>query len=257
MKKGVRLLVGLVCLAVLLRLAGGLHDGAALAAASASATSQATATAAGTGRVSPSPVGSATPAPLPMYSRGDLHIHTICSDGENDYETMVQQALLMRYAFIAITDHRFGGSAICKETLRKCRQEKRLVCVPGMEVSGKVHLLALGITTTVSEKLPVKEQVKEIHKQGGLAIAAHPFVSPWRYTDEELFRSGLDAMECRDIPSADVSRFIDMQKKYPLPCVYNSDAHSRLQMTMYTICMGEIKSFADLKKAIKEKRCFQ
>jgi hypothetical protein len=36
------------------------------------------------------------------------------------------------------------------------------------------HVIAVGIHTTVDSALPVGEQIDEIHRQGGVAIAAHP-----------------------------------------------------------------------------------
>ena len=36
------------------------------------------------------------------------------------------------------------------------------------------HVIAVGIHTTVDSALPVAEQIDDIHRQGGIAIAAHP-----------------------------------------------------------------------------------
>jgi PHP-associated len=36
------------------------------------------------------------------------------------------------------------------------------------------HVIAVGIHTTVDSALPVGDQIDEIHRQGGIAIAAHP-----------------------------------------------------------------------------------
>lgn len=196
-----------------------------------------------------------TPIAGQTFSIGDLHIHTTCSDGRNDYETMLKQAVKMRYAFIAITDHRLADNSLCKENIRKCREEKRLLCIPGMEVTGRVHLLALGITASINEKLPLKQQVIEIHKQGGIAIAAHPYGVGRLYSDADLFESGLDAVECGGISAVDWRHFGELQKKYHLPCVYNSDAHYVFQMLAYNLCEGKIEKFEDLKQAIQNNSC--
>ncbi len=68
---------------------------------------------------SPNKMPTATPMPAKrptvlqsggrVWSLGDLHLHTICSDGWNADEEMVQKALDRKYAFIASIDHRFGG----------------------------------------------------------------------------------------------------------------------------------------------------
>jgi len=41
------------------------------------------------------------------------------------------------------------------------------------------HVVAVGIHTTVDSALPVREQIDEIHRQGGIAIAAHPGTGYW------------------------------------------------------------------------------
>jgi putative hemolysin len=82
-------------------------------------------------------------------SIGNLHMHTTCSDGKNSYEEMVQKALSLKFSFIAITDHVYGGSALCEDVIRQCRDERRLLCIPSMEVTGKAHLLAIGIQSSI------------------------------------------------------------------------------------------------------------
>jgi predicted metal-dependent phosphoesterase TrpH len=169
---------------------------------------------------------------------------------------MVQYALGLNFGFLAITDHKFGGSSLCKDVISQCLAEKRLLCIPGQEVTGKVHLLAIGIQHEIDKRLSVKKQVEEIHKQGGLAIAAHPFRKGNAYTDEELFETGLDAVECRGIPAKKEKDFYAMLKEQNIPCVYNSDAHITLQLIRtWNTCDGEITSFDDLKKALKTGRC--
>lgn len=196
------------------------------------------------------------PSLAPVKSIGNLHMHTTCSDGKNSYEEMVQQAIHLNFDFISITDHKFGGSPLCDAVIEQCKAEKRLLCIPGMEVTGKVHLLAIGIHNSIDKRLPVKKQVEEVHKQGGLAIAAHPFRKGNTYTDNELFESGLDAVECKGILTDWKDEFYTKLQDHDMPCVYNSDAHRAVAlMTNWTVCDGEIKSLDDLKVAIKEKKC--
>jgi hypothetical protein len=187
---------------------------------------------------------------------GNLHMHTTCSDGKNTYEEMVQKALSLNFRFISITDHKFGGSSLCDAVISQCLAEKRLLCIPGMEVTGKVHLLGIGIQSKIDERLSVKKQVEEIHKQGGLAIAAHPFRRGNTYTDEELLETGLDAVECRDIPTNKKKEFYAKLKEHNIPCAYNSDAHNTTRLIQtWNSCDGEIKSIDELKKALKAGRC--
>jgi predicted metal-dependent phosphoesterase TrpH len=192
---------------------------------------------------------------IKTFSIGDLHLHTTCSDGRNEFDVMLKQAIKMRYDFIAITDHHFDDTPVCRENIRKCKAETRLLCIPGMEVTGRVHVLAIGITHSINERLPVKQQVEEIHDQGGIAIAAHPFAQGTRFSEEELIQSGFDAVECGGINPQDWQTLIAIQKKVHLPCVYNSDAHNVFQMLTFNRCEGKISSLQDLKQAIKENRC--
>ncbi|PIU73670.1 hypothetical protein COS78_01100 [Candidatus Shapirobacteria bacterium CG06_land_8_20_14_3_00_40_12] len=173
---------------------------------------------------------------------GNLHTHTICSDGDNDYETMITAALKLNFKFIAITDHQ-----ICPEVINKCLFETRIFCIPGEEVTGnRTHLLALNITKPVNPYQPMIKQVADIHALGGLAIAAHPYLKKFQYTSAELTDSGLDAMECTTNPD----------ELHPLPCIYTSDAHRASALGFqFLSCPAPIKTFSDLKKAIFSRLC--
>lgn len=203
-----------------------------------------------------SPIPVEKPLLVPGKSIGNLHMHTTCSDGKNSYEEMVQKALSLKFSFIAITDHTYGGSALCLDVIKKCQDEKRLLCIPSMEVTGRVHLLAIGIHNSIDKRLPVSQQVEAIHRQGGLAIAAHPFRDKSIYTESEMFETGLDAIECKGIPANKKGAFFDKIRNHAIPCVSNSDAHNiNALATSWIMCDGEIRGFDDLKTAMKEKRC--
>jgi len=195
-----------------------------------------------------------------------LHIHTTCSDGENSYEEIVRQALLVGYDFIAITDHVPTSDEACRQAvLETCQQETRLVCFPGAEVTGRHHTLALGLRDIIDATQPVAKQVAEIHQRGGLAIAAHPLMG-WAsagldpYTADELRLSESDAMECQtDDWWIALLRETFGFSTPPLPCVYDSDAHNirniaRKQGT-YNVCDIPITSLADLELALATGKC--
>jgi len=188
-----------------------------------------------------------------IWERGDLHMHTTCSDGENTYEEMVQASLELGFDFIAITDH-----GICQDVAQACRQETRLLCIPGQEVGGNVHMVALGIRQEISHGLSVKEMVRLIHEQGGFAIAAHPYNFSPNYTDEEMFQSGLDARECQ--ADGEFNRLVNgewVKIDIPeIPCVYGRDAHSAKDLGIhYGECDADIHTYDDLITAIKAFKC--
>ncbi len=195
---------------------------------------------------------SALPVPIPTHAvgvyRGDLHIHTNCSDGHNTYDQMIQAALAAGLDFIAITDHFW-----CPETIARCESETRLVCFPGKEISESVHILAVGIPSNVNVG-PVKDVVSTIHKLGGVAIASHPYREDKKYTSSLLLNSDFDAMECNF--HQDILLTFDTQS---MACVWDSDAHEVSDIAAYpattTACDIPIKTIDDLKTAIAGGHC--
>ncbi len=177
----------------------------------------------------------------PAYT-GNLHMHTTCSDGESGYEEMIQAALKLQFDFVALTDH-----TICPDMTQKCAAETLILCIPGQEVTGdRIHLLSIGTTTYINQDLSLQRQVEEIHKHGGIAMAAHPNAKDFLYTDAELAESGIDAMECTS----------DINERRPLPCVYDSDAHNAHDLGwQYMSCAIPINTVTDLKTAILTKKC--
>jgi len=61
-------------------------------------------------------------------------------------------------------------------------------------VSAQYHLLAVGIQRTIGSNQTVASAIDEIHKQGGIAIAAHPLAQYWPAYDAEARRK-LDGAE--------------------------------------------------------------
>ena len=56
------------------------------------------------------------------------------------------------------------------------RVTNRMVIV-GQEIfSESFHIIALGINTAIDYKLSTRDTISQIHSQGGIAIAAHPFL---------------------------------------------------------------------------------
>ncbi len=171
-------------------------------------------------------------------------MHTLCSDGKNTYEEMVQSAIQNNLSFIAVTDHWY-----CEEIIKACKEEKRILCFPGKEISSPGrHLLAINISKDIDSDLPLVKQVEEIHLQGGIAIAAHPNAKEFYYKDEELKDSGIDAQECTS----------DSKERRFLPCVWDSDAHSSQYVAwQFNSCIIPINNLENLKRAIFTGKCSQ
>jgi hypothetical protein len=107
----------------------------------------------------------------------DLHIHTSFSDGWPSPEEVVDHVTLeTRIDVIAVTDHDTieGALRAAEHSLRSGGVE----VIVGEEVSSRQgHILGLFLVRRVRPGLSAAATVDEIHRQGGLAIAAHPF---WR-----------------------------------------------------------------------------
>ncbi|HEY8811953.1 MAG TPA: CehA/McbA family metallohydrolase [Candidatus Dormibacteraeota bacterium] len=114
---------------------------------------------------------------MPARGLADLHLHTSFSDGwPSPAEVVDHVTLETNLDVIAITDHDTIEGA-----LRAVEHSARTAGVPviiGEEVSSRQgHILGLFLERRVRPGLSAAATVDEIHNQGGIAIAAHPF---WR-----------------------------------------------------------------------------
>lgn len=150
--------------------------------------------------------------------RVNLHIHTNFSDGEGDFDSLIEQAKIRGYKYISITDHN------TMQGYEKSALVNSQIIIPGVEFDvwcGYVfmHLLAYGIDKD-NEKLKsffaknkkdathviprlfsnrkIKELIDIIHNAGGIAVLAHPAccwaISLDRFV-KKLKNLGLDGIE--------------------------------------------------------------
>lgn len=107
----------------------------------------------------------------------DLHMHTTCSDGFSTPERLARHLLDLGLDVVAVTDHdTLEGSLRVRDALAGEGPE----VIVGEEVSsGQGHILALFVERPVRAGMSAAATVDAIHDQGGLAIAAHPFMLPW------------------------------------------------------------------------------
>jgi len=105
--------------------------------------------------------------------------------------------------------------------------------VPGTEVSSEDgHILAYGTNKPVEKGLTAADTVSEIHRQGGIAVAAHlyspnlPFFKPSSLGDG-VFGAGFDAVEIPDSYSfrQAAAKSFEAAKELNLPTTVGSDAH--------------------------------
>lgn len=95
-------------------------------------------------------------------------------------------------------------------------------------VSPDYHLLAIGIDHTISWRQTAADAIDEVHKQGGVAIAAHPVSSYWHGYDADAVRK-LDAAEVlHPIAYIKASAYRQLQEFYGrghLTAIGDSDYH--------------------------------
>lgn len=157
----------------------------------------------------------------------DFHVHTNFSpDGLSPPQAIVDAAIDKGLNCICITDHNETKGAV---EVMKYAFDKNILIIPGIEVSTQQgDILGIHVKKIIPRGLTAKETIKEIQKQGGLAIIAHPFNWPtghFRGGLEEFFMA--DAIECFN---ANLFRFSNTRaqkfsKSHNLAFTSSSDAH--------------------------------
>lgn len=112
------------------------------------------------------------------YSAADIHIHTTASDGTATPRQVLEfVADNTDLSVIAICDHNTNEGALEAATYAS---DYGIEVVVGQEVeSAQGHILGLWTPALVAPGRSAAETVADIHAQGGIAIAAHPYAPRW------------------------------------------------------------------------------
>jgi hypothetical protein len=195
--------------------------------------------------------------------RADLHVHSLASDGTAGVAEILEH--VERYTdldVVAITDHERVDAALAARAMARARG-LRVEVVVGEEVTTRGgHLLALFIEEAIAPLRSLRATIAEVHRQGGLAIPAHPLVpyplcasagSLRRLLADPDPRVRPDALEVFNPTTAGrpwhmrVVRFAAEQGLAPIG---SSDAHALEQIGQgYTTFGG--RSADDLRQAIE------
>ena len=153
-----------------------------------------------------------------FYSKVNLHIHSNISDGEMDFDVLVEQAIKLNMEYISITDH---NSVL---GYKDSKYKNHPILIKGVEFDcfykmSLLHILGYGIDTENKELLSLcakndKEQkndlirlfksrhpkkvIEAIHSAGGIAVLAHPCCCNVFCLDDfvrRLKKFGLDGIE--------------------------------------------------------------
>jgi hypothetical protein len=187
-----------------------------------------------------------TPAPTSVegspagWYRGDLHVHTVHSDGSQTQAQVLADAKAAGLDFIGSSEHNTSSAQL---TWGKYVDDDFLV-IPGEEVTTRAgHWLAAGLPagTWIDWRYrPEDDKLQRftdlVRSKGGLAIAAHPYVPVpsirWDFGDDY---AQMDAVEVWNGPweTFDDSALRQWHKLLVagtfVPAVGNSDSHNHGQ----------------------------
>jgi hypothetical protein len=192
----------------------------------------------------------------------DLHMHTRrhSPDSITDPFELLKAAEFAGLDGVVITEHDYLWPESELEELRAAAPG--LVVLAGIEVAGRGgDMLVYGVTDpfALPRGIPWPELCREVHRQGGAAIAAHP--NRWGQPFEKLIRElnpELDGIEVMsNNMDADLrQRAAELLVKYPhLAQLGNSDSHAPETVgCCYTDFDWEIRTSADLVAAIRGKK---
>ncbi|MEV6481050.1 CehA/McbA family metallohydrolase [Streptomyces sp. NPDC051576] len=129
------------------------------------------------------------------WYRGDCHVHSVCSNGgELTPEQLAVDARAAGLDFLAATEH---NNADTHDTWRRQAADDLLVVMGQEVVTTSGHWLALGIRPGQLVDWRhgmVDRHLDEVHRVGGLCVAAHPY-APYDSGTFMYPYQGFDAVE--------------------------------------------------------------
>ncbi|MFB6088162.1 MAG: CehA/McbA family metallohydrolase [Candidatus Aenigmatarchaeota archaeon] len=163
----------------------------------------------------------------------ELHSHTTYSHGAKVYhegmntpEEMVKETARLGLDGIAITDHNRIEGAL--EAMRYAKKYDVMV-IPGEEVSSRDgHILGLGIEKHVQPGRSTEKTVEDIHEQGGIAIAPHPFDIRSKGIGKKSVKcDAIEVFNSMNIERSSNRKNIKFVEQVGKPYTVGSDAHDK------------------------------
>ena len=192
----------------------------------------------------------------------DLHMHTArhSPDAETDPFDLVRAAIKAGLDGIVITEHDFMWPESELEELRAAAPG--LVILAGVEVTGRGgDMLCYGLTNpfAVPRGIEWGELTREVHRQGGACVAAHP--NRWNQPFEKLLKDQKAEIDGIEVMSNNMdpplrAKAAELLQKYPaFAQLGNSDSHAAWSVgCCYTDFDADIRTNVDLVAAIKARK---
>jgi predicted metal-dependent phosphoesterase TrpH len=180
----------------------------------------------------------------------DLHMHTSrhSSDSITDPFDLVRSAVAAGLDGIVITEHDYWWPDEELEELRAAAPG--LVILSGVEVADPFKL---------ERGMPWPELCREVHRQGGAAVAAHP--NRWGQPFEKIVKEQQPELDGIEVMSNNMdddlrTRAARLLEKFPhFAQLGNSDSHDPTTVgCCFTDFDAVIRTSADLVKAIRERK---
>jgi predicted metal-dependent phosphoesterase TrpH len=191
----------------------------------------------------------------------DLHMHTTrhSPDSQMDPFALLRRAREVGLDGVVITEHDWLWTEPELEELRAA--EPALVVLAGVEVSCREgHFLAYGVKDpfAVPRGVGVAELCREMHRQGGAVVAAHPF--RWGQKFDHILRKHRPELDGLELMTSNMDadcrrRAAEIQRQERLAGLGSSDAHHEDVLGVcYTDFDAAIRTNADLVAAIRGRK---
>lgn len=187
--------------------------------------------------------------------KADLHVHSAYSeDGKQTVAEILERCHALGFGALAITDHNAIGS--WEEAARENRYG--LILVRAVEVTtSEGHLLAFGVSGPVPSGRGVQETIDLVHRDGGIAVAAHPYRAWSGLGEKNVLKGTFDGVETINgrSPRWSNARASRLAKKLNVGEMGGSDAHHSSSMgRTFTIVPDDCATERDVVNAIRERR---
>jgi predicted metal-dependent phosphoesterase TrpH len=188
----------------------------------------------------------------------DLHMHTTwhSPDSQMDPFVMVRRAQEMGLDGIVITEHDWLWMEHELDQLRAAAPG--LVVLAGIEVSAREgDFLAYAVKNpfALPRGIGVAELCCEVHRQGGVVVAAHPF--RWGQRFDEILRDQRPDLDGLELMTSHMDgevrrRAAQIWQRLPLAGLGSSDAHHEDVLGFcYTEFVDDVRTDDDLAEAIR------